>query len=203
MEFPGSVLRDYMIPVFCFLFDVEVWVHCGLKKPVVYRKPGSSGVDGRSSSVHIQCISGLHYNPLVAFGSLEHLREIKEEVPIVGFCDIGHQVVEGVLSVPLDQPFVYSGVCCKHTKASLSKTVFMVGSFVGCALLDTGAQISLISESVFERLRAQPEKSFSLIRESVNISGIGSTVSSNKITECHVKFVAGHLPIRATFTVFA
>ena len=51
----AMLLAEYMV------FKIEVWVHHGMNYPVIYKQGGNEGV---ANTVRLQCISGVHFNPL-------------------------------------------------------------------------------------------------------------------------------------------
>jgi hypothetical protein len=64
MRMPYQVLPLKILQVFCGCYDVEVWVHHGLDKPVVYTKPGYIVEFPIERRLHLQCLAGVHFNPL-------------------------------------------------------------------------------------------------------------------------------------------
>lgn len=65
-----SRLSGYLPPeefflAFNNLYKLQVWVHHGLEKPIIYSVPGESAATDLECRVHLHCLAGIHYNPLV------------------------------------------------------------------------------------------------------------------------------------------
>ena len=143
------------------LYKVKVFVYYWSKQPVIYQYEDYSAI------IHLQNVSGIHYNTLVEI--------LNYELPDVKNCKINtvssfasnekitpnspndssddeeyHELVKNLLEVNTssDQPYNY---CC-HNKDSLPRISITIGTDVFCGILDTGAEISLVSKSVVDKL---------------------------------------------------
>ena len=143
MKIPGQIPCQEIITVFSDAFSTHVYVHYGPTLPLVYAHSDSS------NRVHLQCLAGIHYNPL---------HETK-----------GYQIIDHEVHYTWSHPSIHSDfsdssldselvnstsnedlrlTSCHHAHSSLGHTRIHVGDKVYCACLDSGAQISVVSESI-------------------------------------------------------
>lgn len=65
MKRQGQLPCELIIQVVCHVFDVQIWVHHGMNYPVVYSRERTNVNTNKIPVLHLQCISGIHFNPLV------------------------------------------------------------------------------------------------------------------------------------------
>ena len=154
MRLPGQLPSLELLLVVSFMFRVKVGVYFWRSEPVIYQH---SNYD---VNVFLQCLSGIHFNPLV---------EVKGfELPCVNFSsivtcssilaqnyenvsseEISHSDFDDVDAIA-DMSIVNTFVSCNHNNYAQPQVAIYVGSNKFCSVLDTGSQISLISESVLD-----------------------------------------------------
>ena len=63
MKRPEQVPREEVLLAVCEVYDVQVyiWVHHGMPHPLIYKLVNN--YLNYSNIIHLQCISGVHFNP--------------------------------------------------------------------------------------------------------------------------------------------
>ena len=74
MKTAGILPGEEVLFALCDIYQIEVWVHHGMIAPVAYK---ADNPDRKRRIVHLQCISGVHYNPVIC-----RRQEINEELKI-------------------------------------------------------------------------------------------------------------------------
>ena len=62
MKYDGVLPCDQCLLAACDLYNVEIIVHYGIPTPIVYKV---NNTNANSQVVHLQCISGIHFNPVI------------------------------------------------------------------------------------------------------------------------------------------
>ena len=146
---PGQLSPLEVILCFCDLFDCVVYVHFGSDKPVAYYRPSAQPLEERAR-FHLQCISGVHYNPVIERADYVYTITSSE-------CSVSGMPGE---DCPQDldwhesertEELVPPAWCSIHSRTHLSSVSISAGDVASCALLDSGAQLSCVSASVVER----------------------------------------------------
>ena len=166
----GQVPPLEFLEAFSRLFELQVWVHFGLSQPMVFSHGSNVPCTESHRRVHLQLVSGVHYNPLIEtpayapsfiFPEIEAVTESDSE----GDSDIKVMVaeekfdeLEGLgelfeVSLRAQHPEAWH-LSCGH-KPSAVHTSISVGSKSFCAILDTGAQVSLISDEALRQLEEE------------------------------------------------
>ena len=144
---------------FAYLYKCIVFMHFGGVQPIGYFPPGME-VNSGVPRIHLQCIAGIHYNPLyetplyVSPTRFDHMRVDAPFSPSVepdegdfgNSCDIAD--VQAAGSPTLDLP----PWCGRHDRTHATSAMIEVCGLLFCALFDTGAQISCVSRSLFNVL---------------------------------------------------
>ena len=75
MIHPGQLPGVEFIFAFARIYQCDVMVHFGGDTPVCYRPPGLPSGDRLTlrKKVHLQCLAGVHYNPVVTYGDFQEL----------------------------------------------------------------------------------------------------------------------------------
>ena len=155
MKQDGQLPCEAVLLVACKVFNIEVWVHHGMKYPVIYKQGGNKGV---VNTIHLQCISGVHFNPLyskkkgtegaiVSQGKNVNCLKIQER----------HN---GEVEESGTDAMVFMHIktrSCFHDIPFDMGCVINVGQIKFCAMIDTGAEVSVLSQSICEKLREQDE----------------------------------------------
>ena len=131
------------------LFDVDIFVHHGMKHPVVFRPSIGQG----KYAIHLQCITGIHYNPVTT-----KIQGNKVESMITDR-HVNILVPEASVSVMQSQrmPVIYEDEelqICRCTREVVPYAGCIV-DFLGaciCGIIDTGAMINAVNESTYRGL---------------------------------------------------
>ena len=189
MKLPGQLLPVETLVAFSALYSCVVLVHFGSDFPIVYVDPSVQRLAGLPR-VHLQCLQGVHYNPLCELSSYvppplmvdEASKKDENESVLSGEEPGGESVLSGEEpSVPEEcavpevvfAPLAAAPRCDVHHQThSASVTVFS-DSLVFCALVDSGAQVSCVSRDVLSWCNHEH------VSDSVpSIKGLGSKRSS-------------------------
>ena len=193
MMHQGVLPSDELLLAACDLFNVEIHVHHGMKWPVIFK---TNKVDPTIKIVHLQCLSGIHYNPVASKKSVKisqkdkliNVLRVVEEQNEISSIDVQEETVEDPLKV---MGLTQRALCkCNHRIDESSCTcIVSVGDSKFCALLDTGAQVSLITEEVWNHLKEiNKDLKFDIVDET--LVGVGN--QTNKIigvTELKLKIL--------------
>ncbi len=168
----GQTPYQEVLMIVSYLYLIIIQVHYGDHKPVFYRYQ----VYRKSNRVmHLQCLGGTHYNWIEEerdhHRAVEMEKHQKEEIDqkievLVGLHGLFGKEEEGGLSD-----------CNNYTYGALCARI-LVENKTKCALIDSGAQISLIKRSVLKDLTRYESSPTQL-----NIKGIskGTTHAMEKV----------------------
>ena len=160
---PGVMPFQEILVIVSKVYKVVVCLHYGMEKPIVYR---ADGVRGYEYVLHLQCLSGVHYNWVVEKKCYDRdcgMIEVCEIEANQGVCE---EYGEACLDVPQEVHY------CKHGRGCSMTVLVQVNGVRYCGLIDTGAQISLVNASV---VRDIEKLSWNIPRNlaRVTINGIG------------------------------
>ena len=138
------------------LYGLSIMVYHGMKSPMLFAHSDSSN----NSVVRLQCISQTHYNPLY------ERKKIEGECIEERYKNLAVQMVhDGETYDENSDCEEYDLKECFAKELHCNHTVFHTTGKVGnypegeyCCLLDTGAQVSLVSERVIRELNQSNEK---------------------------------------------
>ena len=189
---------DLLLAASC-LYSVSIHVYFWPKSPVIYQFKDFDNI------IHLQCISGVHFNSLIAIGNYSQPDQAFCSINTVQFpemslnvngsncdnvvnncdkinvcdnsCDtdlIDNVLINGSLNIDCSP-----NVLCNHAECTVPRVAVSFGNRKLCAILDTGAQISLISTAALQMIsEIQP---VNVIRENVcdvvGFSGQRETIS--------------------------
>ena len=157
MMYPGTVPALELLLSVSKCFNVEVWVHFGPTCPVVYRDPTVED----TRRIHLQCLGGVHFNPVI---ELRHFAEPTDVVSGVKFSyekpkEESNHLEE--LDEPIEFEVMYSQEVeetpcaqpiCNHLTENSARCVISCNGTPCCSLVDTGAQVSIVAETVLSTL---------------------------------------------------
>ena len=192
MKHRGVLPSDDVFIAACDLYNLEIYIHHGMKWPVVFK---TETANSTTKTIHLQCLSGVHFNPvsnrknvkIATKDKLINLITTEER-------DYAEQITE-IQYVPEDEAAVLvlsqrSSCNCEHNLVeSMCTCIASVGNTKFCALLDTGAQVSIITEETWNKLKEQDD-SLKLIPLDETLIGMGN--QKNQIlgfTEIKVKIM--------------
>ena len=162
MRYQGHLPREELILAACELFHVEVHVHHGMQWPVVYRM--GTEVAAADRIVHLQCISGIHFNPVIRESTISNTEHLPSRY--VNTCKVVTPVSPTTTTdIPIESDHENNDsnfdIICPHEQ--LPGTVMLeIDNFKICSLVDTGSQICLITCSMVGQLIAGGVKFTSL-----------------------------------------
>ena len=173
---PGVLPIPEVLVAFAERYKVIVCVHYGYKQPVIFQGFADPG----DSRVHLECLAGVHYNPLVEYPSYD-VKFIKEWGTTSNYYTMFEQVspiktsncntitVVDENNEELEQVLPYD-LPCNH-RFDGATAVFDLPVGPCCALLDSGALVNLMTEDLFYKLNnvVLDKSGLNLIR------GIGDT----------------------------
>ena len=152
MKHPGQLLSHDILLVIADLLRVTICVHFGGVTPIIYQTESTSG-----TRLHLQCLAGCHFNAVTEDTEYEHkdisavlpesnqeaFYEEEEEEPIV---ETQISLGNSVLYQEQDQQDM--SYTCNHNLACRSVIAIQWQNGTYCALLDTGAQVSVLVNNV-------------------------------------------------------
>ena len=183
-------LPDVMPPnnfllAFSNIFKLHVYVHCGLTSPVIYKIDSSTQSD-IASRVHLQCLAMIHYNPCSENRLYESpvtdvptLKEIEVSCLCESHCELPDDIGLSPSVEPLNS--------CNHSSGSSPYAKMVMDDVSYCVLLDTGAQISLLSASIWNSFSTEYKESCQFSNLETTIKGIGSNFIDTKGI-AHIRF---------------
>ena len=182
MRYKGVLPCDELLMAACDMFNIEVHVHHGMKWPIIFK---TNKVDNPIKVVHLQCLAGIHYNPVACKKNLKipeknklvHVLKVVKEQSEISTEDTEEEAYEDAFKVMAS---THRALCkCNHRIEEGSCTcIVSVGDAKFCAMLDTGAQVSLITEEVWNHLK---ENDDSLKFEELDQTLVGIGNQQNKI----------------------
>ena len=138
-------------------YKIKIHVYCGMKSPVVFAYD-----DNKDRFImRLECVSMIHYNPLCEKGNL--VEEIDESYVNMVMGEDYEKDDEKRSEADLEDlelDLHVDELLCRHTAYHTSVDISGLDQKGICALFDTGAQVSLVSEAVLNNLRdngLQPE----------------------------------------------
>ena len=154
MRCPGQLPSLDVLLSVSRLFLVKVFVYFWSTDPVIYQ------VEDYPQVIHLQCVSGIHFNPLI---------EVRNYLPPnVQQCTINSVLTNEnhVLALnvnpnddindkhPVEDELLVVNNCkmCSHSVSRLPMIMITVNDYDVCCVLDTGSEISLVSMSALEKL---------------------------------------------------
>src|ERR1700755_1523663 len=172
MKSPGVLPVTEIFLATSQLYCVRIWIHYGMISPVVY-VANKKIQDLQFYRIHLQCISGIHYNPIRPksltyyknFDTKEETVRLEEKEKERKVEDTEENVPNFELNLFFDDPEKESEdlVSCGHKERNVSLlkniswTWMRVNNVRFCALLDTGAAICLATKSVINSLQLEDQ----------------------------------------------
>ena len=175
MKHPGIIPCEAVLLAASDLYSVQIWVHHGMISPVVYKS--ESNEKSLDRIIHLQCISGVHFNPLTQTKK----SNVKINEKCVNVClqnrndTIEDKNVTTDNVIHMFQEFPND---CSCPSDDTKRLMLCIGQTKFCCLMDTGAQISVITENIWNILKSR-DNNLSLEATKSNIVGVGN--QRNKI----------------------
>ena len=193
MQYAGQLPCLELLLVASYLFDVQIFVYFWSTQPIVYRDERIK--EKEVKTVHLQCLAGIHFNalkvndqycPVVPINLVSGYRGSDEKGDEVELKEVGiHEVADQCTQCdPSDHP----------------RIDVQIGEKQFCAILDLGAEVSLVRQSVVDKLSDETKENY----EKTTIEAIGLTGDSGNIEGCidlHIRLPAGMGDVKYTFGV--
>ena len=155
---PGQLPSLDVLLAASHLYNVKVFVYFWGDQPVIYQYDQSC-----TNVVHLQCLGGIHFNPLIEVRSYKSpdlhqcsVYSVSKTSPndnhiprLIDNEDLDHYDSSTCNIVLSDS------VSCEHDVGKQPVIYVAVDGLESCALLDTGAEISLISQDCLDKLQAK------------------------------------------------
>ena len=165
MRHPGQMPTMEILPVVSYLFKVKICVYFFNTQPVIYQ------YDEYDSVVSLQCLGGVHFNPLMGMKDyvlpkVHHSNMVSCTVPSsVPHADNNFtRCSDEEISVNIMVPTIVKS--CNHRLGLQPQISMKIGGHVLCAVLDSGSQASLVSAEVVELIDGvvlfQPQPKFDI-----------------------------------------
>ena len=133
------------------LFNLEIHVYHGMKLPVIFKFLKASD---KSFIISLQCISLVHDNPIYRKKCVYQFQSVESDVL---FCCLDSDVSGDDPEVNFSDGH-HHDLKCTHRTIPLSGSVVEHKQNKFCCLVDTGAEVSVLSESVWKSgLERDPE----------------------------------------------
>jgi hypothetical protein len=138
------------------IYSVKIHVYFWAKTPVIYQ------FENYDQVIHLQCVSGIHFNPLIELGEYCPPDEKMCSVNTVQSPGIYRSLVRdnsvevelGDSDTSIDLSFSCDTInVCTHAGCQLPQIKVKFGDLDLCAILDTGAEISLISVAAIDDIK--------------------------------------------------
>ena len=164
------------------IYTCIVFVHFGGLKPIGYYSPRVD-ISDTTFRVHLQCLSGIHYNPAYETPLFKFSNGTKSMKPTSGDslsppCDdqtlteVSADCVEAEVLGADFRDLSLREWCSRHPRTHATAVLLRLGESLYCALIDTGAQVSCISDTTATSLSLDVDASVKYI-----ITGFGSRSS--------------------------
>ena len=162
MRLPGRVPSLDLLIAASYLFKVQILVYLWGKEPIVFQ------YDNYDKFIHIKCRGGVHFDPLIEVMNYDKPKmencivySIKTALevsnPRSSSVEEAHEesdtdsefenLVDKLLTAGSELSF------CEHKHLSMPEIFVSIGNAEFCAVLDSGAEISLVNESVLDRIK--------------------------------------------------
>ena len=156
MRHEGVLPREEILLAACDLYNMVIVVHHGMKSPVVFGDPEGHP---KTNIVHLQCISGVHFNPAGCRKEYDFHGFQKKNTNLILQTEPEDETVEvpnEMIYLQINSQVQSSELKCNclHMEDMPNNYVISVGNVNFCGLIDTGAQASLITESVWNKCKA-------------------------------------------------
>ena len=200
MKVKGQLPAFDLLMAASHLYSLRVLVYFWPQSPVVYQ------MGDPDCSVHMQCISGIHFNLLVFIGG--------GDPPNIASCSvntISDSVVvnpserhddEMAEEVELSHDELNEGRDCQHAVCPLPTIQVVVEGLKLCALMDTGAEISLISSQAVNVLQEQSDIQVGNLQQNIQVVGLsGGKETIREYVELNVECAHATLNFSHKFVV--
>ena len=165
---------------FSKIYGLQVWVHLGLAQPLIFSVGDNVPCSDPAKRVHLECISGIHYNP-VAENKLFSPKQLCNDLVSTEDHLVWDEETDEEDVVPSSEiAWVNQVPICGHKPNAIRSTI-VIGGIACCAIIDTGAQVSLLDEEVWRRMDDNSRSKFVVEELNAPLRSLGSNaVRSNR-----------------------
>ena len=180
MREDGQLPCQEILLAACKVFNVEIWVHYGISSPTIFKVNSNSN----QPVIHLQCLAGIHFNPVVAKSNKSLNLLIKEKNINLLYHNeeidpSNHQEMEDEIECDdIKVLYTYHKLVkeCNHSLLPSVGCILSVGHTKFCTLIDTGAQVSLLAECVWDELKKTDESLNELSMDSnIKLNSVGDS----------------------------
>lgn len=147
MRIKGHLPREELLLAACHLYNIVIYVHHGMERPIVFKRSR----DSVTHEVHLQCVSGVHYNPVISRKNGKFASKNDLDDKFINVCRNSYSSrmsnIARELSYDDAETVPDLEILCKHEIAMGGACFIEIGRCKLCALIDTGSQISIIKRS--------------------------------------------------------
>jgi hypothetical protein len=150
-------------------FAVKIFVYYWKSNPIVFQVPQKNGAFP-TRVIHLHCLGGIHFDPLVETCEYKELSFSSFVAPCMVELTTSGEVLSESWEDGLDvaeEPKL-GLLDCQHASCDQPRIKIKLGKGTYCAILDTGAEISLITKSALDKENI----SLVLQEEKLEIQGI-------------------------------
>ena len=152
MKRPNTLPCEEVLLAACAFFNIELWVHHGMSSPVIYKVKDA---DNNKRIGHLQCIAGIHFNPVMETRRNSEAKVKEKNINIVQMVD---EVVEELNNEDAEEVNIQVEKdvekCQLHNyKGEFCNIQTNVNGETFCIIVDTGAEISAISECLWNKIK--------------------------------------------------
>ncbi|KAF0305341.1 hypothetical protein FJT64_023019 [Amphibalanus amphitrite] len=187
MRLPGQPLAVELLAVFACLFDVRVLVHFGPDHPMTF----CSARHSKRGNIHLHCLAGIHFNLLTETGALD------EQNPVLSAYIVNEERARDGSDQGLSRRHSAEaqgknlqseaeetrGPACGHLFSSRCSAAAICNGQAACALLDSGAAVSLCSADSLGRLGFRDSD---VRRSNVALQGLAGLTFGTEYVEAEV-----------------
>uniref|UniRef100_A0A6A7FN12 RNA-directed DNA polymerase n=1 Tax=Hirondellea gigas TaxID=1518452 RepID=A0A6A7FN12_9CRUS len=178
---PGQQTCSEVILAACHLYDFEIHVHHSMECPVIFKH---DKINDKIMLLHLQCISLVHYNPLYN-RKYKETETNKTSERLINMCktsDPKDETLSNDSNNSENESDEESGLRsistenvhqCSHKLLPFSSSMVEYGGYKFCCLLDSGAQVSLISETAWNIIKSN-NKEIEMVKCNSRLSGVGN-----------------------------
>ncbi|KAF0297925.1 Retrovirus-related Pol polyprotein from transposon 17.6 [Amphibalanus amphitrite] len=187
MRLPGQPLAVELLAVFACLFDVRVLVHFGPDHPMTF----CSARHSKRGNIHLHCLAGIHFNLLAETGALDEQNAVLSAYIVneERARDGSDQGLSRRHSAEAQGKNLQSeaeetrGPACGHLFSSRCSAAAICNGQAACALLDSGAAVSLCSADSLGRLGFRDSD---VRRSNVALQGLAGLTFGTEYVEAEV-----------------
>ena len=152
MRAPGQLPCVEVLYAFGQLYECAVLVHFGDQFPVMFVPPAVKGARN-FTKVHLQCISGVHYNPVAELAGYSYCVEgYTVDLCRRDSCTYTCEEFDSRSDTgDPEESRVSENYCATHNRAHLTSVPIHFLNELYCALIDTGSEVSCAAVGVIHR----------------------------------------------------